>query len=128
MPKGPTKTELWWFNFVDKNHPPELVAEQKYRSGHHFGPAGMMEQDDGENWDQSTAGAKGAVTGKYPINYQMNFRKGVLLNDESGPPRIEGVHTNENYQFWQHRAWSEWMAAENWDELKATHTRPEGIV
>jgi phenylpropionate dioxygenase-like ring-hydroxylating dioxygenase large terminal subunit len=128
MPKGPTKTELWWFNFVDSAHSAELRAEQKYRSGHHFGPGGMMEQDDGENWDQSTAGARGVVTGRYPLNYQMNFKKGVLINDESGPPRIEGVHTNENYQLWQHRAWSEWMAAESWADLQRNHSKAEGVV
>ena len=58
----------------------------------------------------------------------MNFKHGVLINDESGPPRLEGVHTNENYQLWQYRAWAEFMASETWDDWKQNHAMPEGTV
>ena len=87
----------------------------------------MLEQDDGENWDQSTRGQRGVVTGRYPLNYQMGLGHGEIINDEIGPPRIDAF-VNEHAQLWHYRAWSEFMAAESWDDWKRTHSIPEGTV
>jgi phenylpropionate dioxygenase-like ring-hydroxylating dioxygenase large terminal subunit len=127
MPKGPTKSEIWYFTFIDKNAPEEIKKHHRIHSGHTFGASGMLEQDDGENWEQSTRGQRGVVTGRFPLNYQMGKGYGEVINDESGPPRIDGP-TNEHGQLWTYRAWSEMMAAESWDEWKRTHTRPEGTL
>ena len=85
----------------------------------------MLEQDDGENWDQSTRGQRGVISGRYPLNYQMNLGRGEIIEDEEGPTRIDAF-VNEHYMLWQHRAWSEFMSAASWAELKETHSRPEG--
>ncbi len=37
------------------------AAQAIYMANHVFGPAGLLEQDDGENWSHSTRGAKGAA-------------------------------------------------------------------
>ena len=95
---------------------------------HTFGPAGMLEQEDGENWDQSTRGTVGTVAKRYPLNYAMNLGRGEIIEDELGPPRID-THVNEHAQLWHYRAWAEWMAADSWADLKANHTRvPSGNV
>ena len=57
-PLGPERMEIWKTILVDKNATPETQRMQVRASNRHFGPAGMFEQDDGENWDQSTAGAR----------------------------------------------------------------------
>ncbi len=128
MPKGPMKTEIWWFSFHDSHMDDEMQAYARDRAMHVFGPAGMLEQDDGENWGQSTMGMRGVISSKYPINYAMSLGHGEIIDDETGPPRIEG-HVNEHAQLWHYRAWSEWMAAENWSHLQEIHSRvPEDKV
>jgi hypothetical protein len=87
----------------------------------------MMEQDDGENWDQSTAAMKGVVSSRYPLNYSMGLHHGDIIEDEDGPPRIQ-THCNEHAQLWTYRAWSDFMAADSWEDLKKNHSIPRGTV
>jgi 3-phenylpropionate/trans-cinnamate dioxygenase alpha subunit len=122
LPKGPAQTEIWWFTFIDKAAP-ERQQQQLHQAMHTFGPAGMLEQDDGENWGQSTRGMVGSVSRGYALNYSMNLGNGEVIRDEQSPPRIETTSTSEHPQLWHYRAWSEWMAAASWQELKATHSR-----
>jgi hypothetical protein len=56
--------------------PPELRKAAIMRANHTFGPAGMLEQDDGENWDQSTRAARGMVGRRYPLNFRDEPRSG----------------------------------------------------
>ena len=127
MPKGPTKTEIWWFTFLDKTTPEKHEAHLQ-QAMHTFGPAGMLEQDDGENWGQSTLGSFGTATRRHPLNYSMSLGRGEIIDDELSPPRIESPTVSEHPQLWHYRAWSEWMAAESWSELKANHAIPRGKV
>jgi len=83
----------------------------------------MFELDDGENWGESTHGNKAVAVRGYPLNYSMNVGRGEVLVDETGPPHIETL-VNEHGQLWHYRAWSEWMAAESWEQLKATRSSP----
>jgi phenylpropionate dioxygenase-like ring-hydroxylating dioxygenase large terminal subunit len=121
MPKGPTKSEIWYFSFVDKNAPEDERKARQHRAAHTFGASGMLEQDDGENWDQSTRGVRGIVSGRYPLHYAMGKGHGDIIKDEDGPPRIESK-VNEHAQLWTYRAWSEFMAARNWDDLRSNHS------
>ena len=121
MPKGPTQTEIWWFTILDENLTKEQLHAQRFRNSHHFGPAGMFEQEDGENWGESTTGSRGAISSRFPINYQMGRGHGEVIDDELSPPRIEAFN-NEHAQLWHYRSWADWIAARNWEELKADHT------
>ena len=68
------------------------------------------------------------MTKRYPLNYGMNLGRGEMIEEELGPPRIL-THVNEHAQLWHYRSWSEWMAAESWQDLKANHTpMPTGLV
>ena len=127
LPRGPMKTEIWWFSFLDKTSP-ERHKMDLQQTIHTFGPAGMLEQEDGENWGQSTRGMVGAVSKTYPLNYTMNVGRGEVIEDELGSPRVETLGVTEHGQLWLHRSWSEWMAATNWAELKANHSIPRGRV
>ncbi len=122
MPKGPGHTEIWWWTVLDKNQPATTRNGQTFRAAHTFGPAGMLEQDDGENWGQSTRGMVGSVSRDYRLNYSMSLNRGEIINDELSPPRIQ-TQTNEHPQLWHYRAWSEWMSSSSWQELKATHSQ-----
>lgn len=123
-PLGPSKIEIWKTVLVDRNAAPEVRRAQIRGSNRHFGPAGMYEQDDGENWDQSTAAAQGLIAQRYDLNYAMAVGEGVVERGDD-PPVIESL-TNEHAQRWMYRCWAEFMDAESWPELRAHHSIPEG--
>ncbi len=125
MPKGPMTTELWYFSFVDAKAPAEEQRAHKLNGARTFGASGMLEQEDGENWDQSTRGAMGAVSSRYPLHYAMGKGHGELVRPEEGPERIETL-INEHAQLWTYQAWSDFMAAKDWAELKANKAKLEG--
>ena len=99
LPHGPGSTEIWWFTILDRNMPPELRKAAIMRANHTFGPAGMLEQDDGENWDQSTRAARGTVGRRYPLNFAMNLGRGVIRHEPSGLAHID-THISEHAQLW----------------------------
>jgi len=127
MPKGPNTTEIWWFTFLDRANPDDH-KEHLNIAIHTFGPAGMLEQEDGENWDQSTRGAAGSVAKRFPLNYGMNIGRGEIIEDELGPPRVEITGMHEHAQVWHYRNWAQWMAADGWGDLKANHPLPQGLI
>ena len=89
-----------------------------------LGPAGLLEQDDGENWDLSTRGSITYGMRQYPLNYSMAAGHGEIIRDETAPfSRIEGFNVNEHYMRWTYGCWAEWMEARSWPELKEIHTR-----
>ena len=61
LPRGSNSTEIWWFSFVDGDLPPERQHAYVEHDNYLHGPSGMFEQEDGENWDQSTRGAQLAI-------------------------------------------------------------------
>ena len=122
-PLGPAQMEIWKTILVDRNSSPELKRTAIRASNRHFGPAGMFEQDDGENWDQSTAAARGTVAQRYPLNYGMGLRHGSIVDDGASPPRIDTL-TNEHAQLWMYRVWEEFMQAPSWPALRDSHLEP----
>jgi len=121
LPKGPFKTEIWWFTLLDKNLSKEKWEVGRQTAIHIFGPAGLLEQEDGENWDQSTRGTRGVIARRYPLNFSLGLGHGEVLRDDSSPGHI-WTKVNEHAQFWTYRAWAEWLAAESWQELKQRHS------
>ncbi len=123
IPRGPHETELWWFTLL----PTHLSEKERrfalYMANHTFGPAGLLEQDDGENWSHSTRGARGTVTRRRPVDLSMGQGADQVLEDPSGQSRIETV-VNEHGQRWHYRSWQDWMRADNWQELMARHSLP----
>src|SRR5690606_34775137 len=89
LPKGPTSTEIWWFVFGNPDATSEQWAYHKERNVRHDGPSGVFEQDDGENWGESTNGTKSRIMRKYPLNYAMNIGRGEVVHDENAPPHID---------------------------------------
>ena len=123
IPRGPYETELWWFTFMHEDASEETRRMTMFQANHIFGPAGLLEQDDGENWSHSTRGAMGAVTRKRPLNFAMGQGHDEVLEHESGQSRIETV-VNEHGQRWTYQSWQEWMLADSWQALIANHSQP----
>jgi len=128
LPRGPSKTELWWFTLLPKNAPPKLRAAVLRAAIHFFGPAGLLEQDDGDNWSQSTRSARGVSSRRLGQNLSMGLGQDDVTIDASGERYIDTC-VNEHGQRWLYRAWTEWMAARDWAELQACHSAvPVGKV
>ena len=61
-PKGPDKMEVWAWTIVDKSWPEEVKEAQRLYNLRTFGPSGIFEQDDGENWSEVQAISHGFIT------------------------------------------------------------------
>jgi 3-phenylpropionate/trans-cinnamate dioxygenase alpha subunit len=128
LPRGPSRTELWWFTIVPKAAPPEARRRMIRQANHVFGPAGLLEQDDGENWSQSTRSARGVASRALGQTLQMGLGRDQAKATGGGGSVIEGL-VGEHGQRWLYRAWTEWMAARDWAELAANHSLPPtGVV
>ncbi|HZR83442.1 MAG TPA: SRPBCC family protein [Candidatus Binatia bacterium] len=120
IPRDPTHTEIWWFTFVDRRMPPELQRMMVKFANRVFGPAGVLEQDDGENWSQATAQSRGVASRRVKHLVNMGLGRGRIVK-EHGLARIEGL-TSEHGQRWTYHAWAEWMKGTSWDALRAATT------
>ncbi|WP_075835764.1 MULTISPECIES: aromatic ring-hydroxylating oxygenase subunit alpha [unclassified Rhodococcus (in: high G+C Gram-positive bacteria)] len=115
VPRSPTLTEIWWFNFVPKEAPAEVRSFMIEVQNHLFGPAGVLEQEDGENWAQGTMHAAADQSATIPHLLKMNLGRGKIIR-EGGLARIEDA-TNEHAQLWTYKAWAQWMSGSSWEAL-----------
>ena len=91
VPVSPTKTEIWWFSFVPKNATPqERAMNMCARSTTSSGPPALFEQEDGENWAQSTLQIRGRRSQRIPQLLMMDLGRGKVIK-EHGLARIEGT-------------------------------------
>ena len=123
IPRGAQETELWWFTYQVKDWSEEERRFRLFMSNHLFGPAGLLEQDDGENWSHSTRGARGRYTRSLPLNYAMGKGADEVTEDPSGQSGIETV-VNEHGQRWTYQSWQDWIRADSWADLMTNHSMP----
>ena len=124
-PIGPGETEIRAIALYDRNAPPEIAEQQRRRAFQKFGPSGLLEQEDGENWDQATAGSRIRQTRDADLNYEMGVGNGTFVNDGQSPPRIDSM-INEHGQRWFYGFWADAMQADTWNDLRARQARPTG--
>jgi len=128
LPRGAHSTELWWFTLVQKDATPEQRKVVVRFANHTFGPAGLLEQDDGENWTQSSQTSKGRASGLLKHHLAMAQGHDIIATDKNGAGVIE-THINEHAQRWNYQAWQDWMQAKDWADLKQNHRKvPEGKI
>lgn len=120
IPRDPTHTEIWWFTFTDRSLPPEMQAFVANLSSRIFGPAGVLEQDDGENWSQATMQTHGLASRRVKHDLSMGLGRGEVIH-EHGLARVEGL-TSEHGQRWNYRAWAAWLDGRGWDDIAAATT------
>ncbi|HXG35923.1 MAG TPA: aromatic ring-hydroxylating dioxygenase subunit alpha [Dehalococcoidia bacterium] len=106
-PRGPDKTEVWGFTFVDKAASPEVREAIRIGTLRTFTGGGVFDQDDSENWSQCTQVLHGLKTRELPMNYEMGLgREGY--NEELGVPISESwVSENAHRSFYD--MWSRMM-------------------
>jgi phenylpropionate dioxygenase-like ring-hydroxylating dioxygenase large terminal subunit len=123
IPRSASSTEIWWFSFVPTAWPPEIRQIALRVQNHLFGPAGMLEQEDGENWNQSTIQTRGLASRRTKHLLTMGLGRGKVIK-EYGLARIDSL-TNEHAQLWTYHAWAQWMKNLDWTELRQATIPPD---
>lgn len=127
LPRGPKHTELWWFTIVPKRASPDARRRMVQMATHLFGPAGLLEQDDGENWSQSTRACTGFAGRELGEFLAMGLGQDKVTTGEGGQRYVETC-INEHGQRWFYRAWREWMTGQDWNELQKNTAAAVGTV
>ena len=115
-PRGPERTEVWSWVYVDKAAPPEVKEAYRVASVRTFSPGGTFEQDDMDNWQACTQTCRGVVARGYPLNYQMGLGHAQLNDDLRAWESEYRISENNHRQFY--RRWAQLMLATSWAEMK----------
>src|SRR5438874_1795131 len=108
-PRGPEKTEVWAWIFVDKAAPPEVKKALRLAGARVFGPGGTFEQDDMDNWQGCTQTGRGVVARRYPLNYGMGLGR-EKFDAERGAVTSDYRYSESNHRGF-YRRWAELMEA-----------------
>ncbi len=114
-PKGPDKIEIWSWVFTDRAAPPEVKEAIRLVALRAFSPAGTLEQDDIDNWEECTRSSRGLVYRRYMLNYQMGLGHDSYSEEKEGLTSESCFSDNNQRQFY--KRWSEMMTAQNWADL-----------
>lgn len=123
QPKGPDAMEIWSFVFVDKDAPEDVKDATRWLTQMQFGPAGLAEQDDGENWGliSGNLASRGPQVHKLPLNYSMGV--GHAGEDPTFPGQISPHLFGESAQRMFYRRWAELMTSVKWPMPDASTER-----
>ena len=116
LPKGPLQTELHSWTLVPSEASEEIKDRWRIGSMQTFSPSGILEMDDGENWEQATLANAGFVTRNQKLCYQMN-----PTTDGVVPLNLPGTVTkgqlNDNNQRLFYKRYAEFMDAASWADI-----------
>jgi 3-phenylpropionate/trans-cinnamate dioxygenase alpha subunit len=119
QPLGPQKMEVRAWCMVDRALPDELKQAMRHQYVFTFGPSGVFEQEDGENWGQCTSSTRGWIGRHLDFNYQMGMGDekptGEML--QAGLPGTMGGIWSEINQRGFYRRWLDLMTAGSWDTI-----------
>jgi len=120
-PRGPDKTEVWSWVYVDKSAPPEVKEAIRLSGVRGFSPSGTFEQDDMDNWQECTLTCRGAVSRRMALNTQMGL--GHDRFDEGlGAWASEFRMSESNHRQFYSR-WAQMMAADHWNAIPPSPVR-----
>jgi len=113
QPLGPNRMEIRAWAMIDKALPEELKQAIRNQYVFTFGPSGVFEQEDGENWSQCTAATRGWIGRQLQFNYQMGLghERGVRDTLQADlPGRMGGIWSEINQRGFYQR-WADLMSA-----------------
>jgi len=115
QPKGPLKTEIHAWTLVPKNMPDDIKDRFRRGSMRTFSPSGLLEMDDGENWEHSTTANAGWVTRNQRLCYAMAPAGDVV--EEDLPGHVTAGQLSDANQRLFYKRWAEMMDAETWADI-----------
>ncbi len=121
-PKGPDKIEMWTWAIVEKAMSDELKQQILDNVLLTFGPAGLFDNDDGDNLASCTAQSRGWRTRQMPVYTNMALGRS---GPRAGlPGDIASGIVSEHNQRYFYRRWQEHMEAKNWAEVPQYNLYP----
>ena len=115
LPRGPYKTEFWHFAMVEADAPEELKQARSIASAIQNGAAGIVEQDDMDNWGQVTQASDSIIARRQPADLSMGV--GHARKNEEWPGSVSDRYISENNQRGYYDRWMEFMNAESWSDI-----------
>lgn len=114
-PRGPLQTEVWSFAALDREAPHEVKELMRVQCMQSFGPSGMLEQDDMDNWRNASSAGRSVQGRKYRQDISMGVGHDVK------DPRLPGISSPNNMAELPQRSmyvrWQEMMNAESWADI-----------
>jgi 3-phenylpropionate/trans-cinnamate dioxygenase alpha subunit len=121
-PKGPGKIEMWTWAIVEKAMPDELKQQILDNVLLTFGPAGLFDNDDGDNLAACTSQSRGWRTSQMLV--YTNMAIGHSGQRVGLPGDIASGIISEHNQRYFYRRWQEHMAAKTWSEVPQYNLYP----
>ena len=116
-PRGPDKTEVWSWIYVDKVAPPEVKKAFRLAGMRAFSPSGTFEQDDMDNWQGCTQTGRGVVARRFPLSYEMGLGH-ERFDEELGAIASDYRYSESNHRGF-YRRWAQLMGAGSWADISA---------
>ena len=114
-PRGPEKTEFWTWLFMDKAAPENVKEAYRLAGIRALGSAGVVEQDDMNNWQDSTITSRGVVARRYPLNIQQGIgHEG--FDKELGAWASDSRISEANHRHF-YRRWAQLMKGDSWEHI-----------
>ena len=115
LPKGPMQLELRTWVILNKEMPDEIKEAVTKGVMQTFGPGGMFEMDDGENWENCTQVNRGVVTRHERLHYGCGINRKIDHPDYPGT--IYRGQYNDANQRQFHQRWADMMNADSWRDV-----------
>jgi hypothetical protein len=115
LPRGPNQIEVWAWVASPVAAPPEVKEDFRKSVLRTFSPGGLLEQDDGENWNEIQKVLRGHIARQNRFNMQMGV--GHAGQDVDGlPGRTNYVYSEEAARGMYYR-WAEMVTGMTWSEM-----------
>jgi phenylpropionate dioxygenase-like ring-hydroxylating dioxygenase large terminal subunit len=127
QPLGAGRTMVHQWCCVDAGLPDDVKDDLRRQYELAFGPAGLLEQDDGENWRECQVGMTGHIGRNLDTNMWLGMKDdgkpASELLGEGIPGRGGGIWSEFNQrQFYRH--WDTFMTAADWAQISAEIDTP----
>lgn len=105
IPVSATRTRMYSWFAIDKQAPAAYRKASYETYVRNFGPGGMFDQDDLENWEECTAAARGPAAKRYPLHHKMGLKR-----EPDGTWPGPGIGYADSYGEMTQREWyAEWL-------------------
>ena len=113
LPKGPHKTEHWFFTLLNAELPEETLKRAAPQRQARLRPGRLLGAGRRRELGREHEGHARRDEPQVPPQLRDERRQGRVIEEEDAPPYIES-RIAEHAQLWYYRNWTEWMAAESW--------------
>jgi len=120
MPRGPQTMEVWAWGIVDADLDERAKRSMVAGFQMNFGVSGLVEQDDGDQWQEVTASGRGHISSNEWSHLAMGL--GHEFTDPDLPGELGLLMSESNARAF-YRRWADLLVTDRWQDLPATTHR-----